>query len=463
MLVDLNWILQEGRQYTTSVFKSDRRFIKFQTIAAVAAAIIFITWPSGADAHDIPNSVTVHSFLKPEGNRLNLLVRVPLQSMRDFNFPKRGPGYLDFADPKVDADIREAANLWLTEVELYEGDTRLPAPRLEGVRVSLPSDKSFESYEQALAHIQGPKLPEDTELIWEHALLDVWFAGPIQSDQSRFSIRPRLERLGLQVVTYLRFVLPDGTIRAFDLHGDPGVVQLDPRWHQAALTFVRLGFYHILDGIDHLLFLFCLVIPFRRLRSLVLIVTAFTVAHSITLIASAYDYAPGAQWFPPLVETLIATSIVYMSLENIVGSNVHRRWIITFAFGLVHGFGFSFALRETLQFAGTHLVTSLLAFNVGVELGQLLVLVLTVPVLELLFRKVVAERIGTIILSAIVAHTGLHWMIDRFAVLREFPMPDLSAANIAIALRWMMAIILVAGVIWFLSVLTRKRGKPSLV
>ena len=135
-----------------------------------------------------------------------------------------------------------------------------------------------------------------------------------------------------------------------------------------------MGFLHILDGTDHLLFIACLVIPFRRLRPLVVIVTAFTVAHSITLAAAALGLAPEGLWFPPLVEMLIAVSIVYMALENIVGTNAQRRWIVAFAFGLVHGFGFAFALRESLQFAGSHLATALLAFNVGVELGQLAVL-----------------------------------------------------------------------------------------
>ena len=82
-----------------------------------------------------------------------------------------------------------------------------------------------------------------------------------------------------------------------------------------------------------------------------------------------------------------------MALENIVGTEtVHRRWMIAFGFGLVHGFGFSFALRQSLQFAGAHMLTSLLSFNVGVELGQLLVLVILIPALELLFRHVVAEH-----------------------------------------------------------------------
>jgi HupE / UreJ protein len=147
------------------------------------------------------------------------------------------------------------------------------------------------------------------------------------------------------VVTALRFLPPAGDVRAFELRGDPGLVRLDPRWHQAALRFVGLGFLHILDGIDHLLFLLCLVIPFRRFGPLVLVVTSFTVAHSLTLIASAFGLAPDALWFPPLVETLIALSIVYMALENIVAPRLGRRWMIAFGFGLVHGFGFAFALR----------------------------------------------------------------------------------------------------------------------
>ena len=104
---------------------------------------------------------------------------------------------------------------------------------------------------------------------------------------------------------------PTGETRAFEFHGDPGLLRLDPRWHQAALRFVVSGFWHILEGIDHLLFLFCLVIPFRRLRPLVIIVTSFTVGHSISLVAAAFGFVPDALWFPPLIETLIAVTIVY--------------------------------------------------------------------------------------------------------------------------------------------------------
>ncbi|MGH9614207.1 MAG: HupE/UreJ family protein, partial [Bryobacteraceae bacterium] len=350
--------------------------------------------------------------------------------------------------------LGEAANLWIAkQLEVYEEDVRLPTPQVVQTRISLESDRSFVSYDDALAHVNGPPLPASTQLYWDQAMFDVLFEIPIHSDQSRFSIHPGLGRLGEHVVIVLRFLPPGGAVRAFEFIGDPGLVHLDPSWRQAAFRFVELGFFHILGGTDHLLFLFCLVIPFRKFRALIPVVTAFTVAHSITLIASAYNLAPNMLWFPPLIETLIAVSILYMALENIVGvTSVQRRWMGAFGFGLVHGFGFSFALRETLQFAGTHMLASLLSFNTGVELGQLLMLALFIPALDILFRYVVAERMGTIILSALVAHTAWHWMIDRATVLSQyrFEWPAVNLVVLALAMRWMMVLVIVAGLAWLL-------------
>jgi hypothetical protein len=422
----------------------------------LGAALLFL--PCFARAHDIPNDVTVQMFVKPQGGHVFLLVRVPLKAMRDIRFPQRGPGYLDLE--RAGALLPGAAKLWIAGFfEMYEGDTLLSNPQVVATRISLPSDFSFSSYESALAHVTGPALRDTTDVYWDQTLLDVLFDTSIQSDRSRFSIQPRFGRLGLRVTTVLRFVPTGGEVRAFEFDGDPGLVRLDPQWYQAALNFVHRGFLHILDGTDHLLFLFCLVIPFRRLRALIPVVTAFTVAHSITLIASAYNFAPDFLWFPPLIEVLIAASIVYMALENIVGAgSVQRRWMIAFGFGLVHGFGFSFALRQSLQFAGTHLLTSLLSFNAGVELGQLLVLILLLPVLQLFFRYAVAERMGTIILSAMVAHTAWHWMLDRGSVLRQFRFarPALDATLLAMLLRWLMLFLALGGMLWLVRMASRR-------
>jgi hypothetical protein len=421
-------------------------------VAGVAAVALVGLSAGPGRAHEVPAGVAVQAYVKPEGRTLRLLVRVPLGAMRDIDFPLTGPGYLVL--DRVAPHLREAARLWIAEyVQLYEGDTALGPEALVAARVSTPTDRSFTSWEGALAHVTGPPLPPETRLIWSQALLDVLFQVPIAADGSRFSIDPALAHLGVETVSVIHFLPPQGGERVFQYRGNPGVVRLDPRWTQATLRFVGLGFLHILDGIDHLLFILCLVIPFRRLGGLIRIVTAFTVAHSITLVASAAGLAPGALWFPPLIETLIAASIVYMALENIVGARQERRWLIAFGFGLVHGFGFSFALRESLQFAGRHLLSALLAFNVGVELGQVFVLALAIPVLGWLFRRVVAERMGTIILSALVAHTAWHWMTARGTRLLayDFTRPALSPSLAVALVRWAMLAVITVGAAWGLS------------
>lgn len=427
------------------------RLIGRLAVSATLGASLVLALPSAATPHEIPPSVTVLAFVKPEGETLRLAVRVPLESIRDIDFPLFGEGYLDIA--RADTLLREAAKVWIADyARIYEGDVQLGAPRIVATRISLPSNRAWESYASAVAHVRSAPLASDIRLPWQQAMLDVLLEYPIESADSRFSIHPAWSHLGVRTTTVLRFLPPsaDGGERIFRYDGDPGLVRLDPRWHQAFGRFVVLGAKHILDGLDHLLFIFCLVIPFRRLRPLVLVVTSFTVAHSITLIASAFGLAPNALWFPPLIETLIALSIVWMAIENIVGPKLERRWIVAFGFGLVHGFGFSFLLRESMQFAGSHLVSALLAFNVGVELGQLLVIAIAIPVLTFLFRRVVAERVGTIILSVIIAHTAWHWMGERFADFRahDVQAPVLDLALLASAMRWAMLLLIVAGAAW---------------
>ena len=419
--------------------------------------------PSGSVvAHEVPANVAVQIYVRPEGSRLRILIRAPLAAMRDLNLPLRGPGYLDFAQLTNQTD--DAARLWIANyIRLFEEGRELPEETVVATRVSLPSDRSFISYDSALASVRSPKLPDDTEIIWNQLRLDALLEVPITNPNARFSIDPQLAHLGVNTVSVLHFVTADGTERVFQYDSNPGLVRLDPRWYQAAARFVGLGFKHIMGGFDHLLFVLCLVVPIRRVRPLVAVITSFTVAHSITLIASALGLAPNALWFPPLIETLIAVSIVYMALENIIGPRLERRWVIAFGFGLVHGFGFSFALRESLQFAGSHLISSLLAFNVGVELGQMLVIGVSIPILAALFRWVVAERVGVVVISAILAHSAWHWMTSRFATLREyrFVMPALDASFLAGLLRAMMLLLIVVGAIWALSGLLSRLVRPA--
>jgi hypothetical protein len=395
--------------------------------------------------------VTVQVFVKPDTETLRMIVRVPLISMRDYDFPVREPGYLIVSE--AEPLIQEAAVEWIANyVQMYEGNELLARPILAAARIAIPGDRAFRSYDDAIENALSAPLPDDIDLPPQQAMLDVVLEWTITSEESDFSIDPLFAQLGIRTVTVLRFLPAGGTERAFQYSGNPGLVRLDPRWHQAAWRFVVLGFDHILDGIDHLLFLFCLVVPFRSFWALVPIITSFTAGHSITLIAAALGLTPQALWFPPLIETLIALSIVYMAFENILGAKLKNRWMIAFSFGLVHGFGFSFALSEVLQFGGSHLLTSLVSFNVGVEFGQLFVLALTVPLLEFLFRKVLPEVGGIVVLSALLAHTGWHWMTERGGQLiqYDFRAPIVGAGFTATALRWLMLVLIIFGTGWLL-------------
>src|SRR5262249_4775634 len=189
--------------------------------------------PFALAAHDIPNDVTAQLFIKPEGQHLNVLVRVPLKSIRDVVFPQRGNGYLDLE--RTAPMLTELATLWISDfIELYEGTEALPKrPRVVAARATLESDRSFLANQNAGVHLMAPPLANSVDVAWNQTLLDVWFAYPIRNEGSRLSIHSELARLGIRVVTVLRFELPGGAIRAFEFTGDAGMVRLDPRWHQA--------------------------------------------------------------------------------------------------------------------------------------------------------------------------------------------------------------------------------------
>lgn len=416
---------------------------------AAALWLLLSSFAFLAASHEIPADVRATVFVKPEGRRLLVLIRAPLAVVRDEVYPEREGGFLDVE--RLRPRLPELAQRWLVEpLRIQEDGKVLPAGRILATQLSFAGDPSFQQYESALARVRGIGFGNESRVVWNQLWFDVLLEFATASEYSSFAIQTGYEGLGRTVSCMVRFLLPasvapEGSERVFSLHmdggsGDTGFLDLDPRWHQAALRFVKLGVEHILGGIDHLLFLACLVLPMRRPRSLLVVVTAFTAAHSVTMIAAALGYAPRALWFPPLVEVLIALSIVWMALENIVlaaagtswnpstagqsaddrASSARKRWPLAFAFGLVHGFGFSFALREQLPFAGGQVAASLAAFNVGVELGQIAVLLILLPLLHLAFRCLVSERLGAVILSTLIAHTGWHWLLERGELLARF-------------------------------------------
>ena len=214
-----------------------------------------------------------------------------------------------------------------------------------------------------------------------------------------------------------------------------GVTELS--WRKGELTpsrarvlgeFVLWGVHHILIGLDHIAFLLALVLAAMRVRELLLVVTSFTIAHSITILLSALEVVRVP---PALTEALIAASIVYVAAENLImaGRPVRGRWVLTFGFGLVHGLGFAEVLRERLAEVAGGLVLPVIAFNVGVELGQVALILVAFPALVWL-RRTRAQvtpsapgvsrvetrqkqivRVG----SVPIMLAGLYWLVERLS------------------------------------------------
>ena len=380
-------------------------------LALALLAWFAFTFPCAA--HDIPGELRVHAFAKQQGDRLDVLLRIPLGLLLNVDLPKQGPGYL--ALDQIDEGLRRAVAAADKDIAWTE-DGRPLLLVGSAARISLPTDKSFASFDSALALIQGPRLASTQYVFWNQGYFDAHLEYALASPSSAialdFRIAPGLrDRLKLD----LRYFTAEGQERAYDLATGHGPIVLDPSWYRAASTFLAAGVEHILLGPDHLLFLICLILPFRRIdRYLVGVVSAFALAHSITLIAAAYGAVPPGAWFAPLVESLIAASILVMAVENVLRPRLQRRWLASALFGLVHGFGFSFMLQDKLQFAGSNLLVSLLAFNVGVEAGQLLVMGLLLPAIALVRRlRPEADRTIAVLVCAFAGHLAWHWMEAR--------------------------------------------------
>jgi hydrogenase/urease accessory protein HupE len=191
-----------------------------------------------------------------------------------------------------------------------------------------------------------------------------------------------------------------------------GLSASDSHKSHSFFAFLRLGVEHILTGYDHLLFLFALMVVCRDLRSIFLVITCFTLAHSITLALATLDIVrlPGR-----IVEPTIAATIAYVGIENLVHGDAPKwRGLITFLFGLAHGLGFADALREFgIGSGGGGIVLPLVGFNLGVEAGQLSVAAIVLPILWQLRKNSAFVRQWVPVCSVVVALTGGYWMIER--------------------------------------------------
>jgi hydrogenase/urease accessory protein HupE len=217
---------------------------------------------------------------------------------------------------------------------------------------------------------------------------------------------------------------PSGDVlseRMLSASSDSVAIQMDATPAEAKATaahrtsfsdFLLMGVKHIWTGYDHLLFLFGLLIVTRNFSSSLKIITCFTIAHSITLAVATLNLIAISS---RIVEPMIAASIIYVGLENLARHGEPKgRWLLTFAFGLIHGFGFASVLRELgVGSNGRGITVPLISFNLGVEAGQIGIAAIGLPIIWKLRAHPLFVRGGVPVCSAIVAGLGAYWFIKR--------------------------------------------------
>ena len=425
------------------------------------AFVALVAAPPPAASHDIPDEIRIPVFVRETDGELHLVARVPLLLLLSLNVPKWGAGYLDFE--RAEPVLRRAGEVFAAEAPLFHPDGAALPATLRAFRVALPWDRSFTDFESARDKVLSDPLSADTQVFWNQGFLDFYLTYPAPAEGSvaiECNVAPGFgDRVALDVLYERREEGGEAwKSNLYHISVREGRVALDPSPWQAFFAFGRSGVEHILTGWDHLLFLICLIAPFGRLariKHLLIMVTGFTVAHSVTLVAAALGHAPEALWFVPLVEGVVALSILYTAIENLISASVVRRTVLAFVFGLFHGFGFAFALGESLAFAGDHLPLALFSFNVGVEAGQAAVVLAVIPLLHLLSGTDRSRFAVSALLSVIAGHAAWHLLESRVSELSRAWAISGGAPPSWSWLLWPLALAGIAG--WAVVMVRRRR------
>jgi hypothetical protein len=377
--------------------------------SSILAAVALVPRSAVANGSDLPPEIILQGYIKPEDGRLRQLVRIPLVFLQPFALPKRGPGYLDLA--KMDEVLRVAAAAAGQQIEMRE-DGMLLVPTVRQARVSVLSDRSFQTYDAALAHLRGPPLPVETDLFWNQGFFDAELEYPIRSPDGRFSIRTNvMPRLGVRVKLELEFLRERKPPRRYVLSGGSGWVALDPRWYDAAGFFLRNGLGDAVT-LERFVFLLCLLAPFTQWRGLLALGLALSVLQALTLSATALGAIASTRWLGEIADVGTAAATLLLAIANVGSPSVRRRWLLAGVVGSLSGFALGISFAELRQFAGAHVPVAVVSFNLAAVLAVVAAAALAWAAMRLIAR-VLGARLGVVVMSAILGHQAWHWMLDR--------------------------------------------------
>ena len=304
-------------------------------------------------------------------------------------------------------DVDNAIKLLTVSRSKIAGDTADPKPPVE---VFAQNAIELTVDGQPLGSRSVEIHPEASGAVVFEIIYDSHPGSRLRIISRMFTLLPRGHRQYVSVVDDLGNKLAEKVLDAAD--SELELERSSTMRPTSSLQFVQLGIEHILTGYDHLVFLFGLLIAGAGVKDIAKIITSFTAAHSITLALSTLGAVSISSSF---VEPMIAVSIIYVGLENIFSSNLQLRWLLTFGFGTIHGFGFASVLRDLDIGSGGSAALSLISFNAGVEVGQLLIAVVALPIIwSLRRRQVFVTRLAPAC-SLIISVAGALWLVKRLS------------------------------------------------
>ena len=415
----------------------------------IAAAWVALSFPAlvVANGADIPSAIVLQGFLKQEGIRARLLVRVPLVLLQAASLPKRGPGYLDLA--RVDDKLNDVAQSAGRQIEIA-GDGAPLIPMVRASRIALLSDRSFAAYETALASFGAVKLPVDTDLFWDQGFFDVELEYPLRTADTHLSIRsnvaPELER---RVKLRLTFLPVGAAPRNYEIASGSGWIPLDPSAAEAAWLSLKRGFVDSF-ALDRLAFLLCLIAPFRNLRSLLAVVIVMAGMQALTMTANGAHWFADAPWLRPLSDVALAGAVLLLAIGNLGAPNLRRRWFVAALIAALGGFAIGPLFAASWQFAGAHAIVAALSYNAGVIIGAVLILLAALLALRVIFAFVLGAPLGVIVLSSLLALIGWQWLFDSAHRLQQATDAGVSSASVIGVARWLLPALLVGGAAYFL-------------
>lgn len=378
-------------------------------LVALGALLWVVVEGGSVFAHVQPPDVVAYFLV--DSARVRALVRVPTTLLADARLPIVPPGYLDVA--ALDAPLRRIAEEVGRSLDLTDGGQSLPAPFRSAWRISPQGDRSFDTAEQAVAHLAAAPVPSGAALYWNEAFVDVELdfesARRIQRLEARLNGLGPAADPGRTRATYVPAV---GVRRTYVVSGSPERVAFEPTTGAAVSGHARLGLTRLLNDRAFLLFVLCLVVSRRTASTTGRLLGAAWAGRVVTVVIVQLVESSPAASTGLAAAFCAALAVVLAAVLNVVGAGWRALFFVAFAFGVADGLASGMALRETLSLAGSHAWPGILSHEAAGLAGSAVLAFIGAGLIGALSVVPVPEWAFMTALSALAAHEGSHLLLD---------------------------------------------------